>query len=444
MPTCRRKGLSLSVSTYVIGLMLAGAPTNAAAEPVQAVAPVPVAAPVQSAAPAPAAADTTAQETPVIVVRTPAATEEEQTPSAPVAGAIGTPLPDLPNLPGSETAAPDQAQQAGADDDEGGIIVTARRRYFKGDPLEGLNVASFQAVQAVDKAFVGPVAMGYKKNIPSPIRTGLRNFLTNIGEPIAFVNFLLQHRIGKAAETVGRFAINTTLGIVGLFDVAKRKPFNLPHRNNGIAYTLGFYGVGSGPYMFLPLIGPTTLRDVIGRVLDLMLVPTLAGSPFNKPAYALAAGTINSIDERAEADDTLRKLREESSDPYSAVRDHYLKQRQAEIDALHSHRKPKAEAKDAAAGAVSPEATPAEASSVAPVATDRVPPVAAEPETAGVTPGASPAAVSGDEASSGTEPPCVPDTVMTGMDDSAPAAATPAVPQPTAPGETLVPDAASN
>ena len=300
------------------------------------------------------------------------------------AAAPGYPaLPELPSLPGAQAtpaasadAATADAAAGQADDaDVDGIVVTARRRYFKGDPLAGVNVVSFQAVQAVDRAFVGPVAMGYKHHVPSPIRTGLRNFLTNIGEPIAFVNFLLQHRVGKAAETVGRFAINTTLGIAGLFDVAKRKPFNLPHRNNGIAYTLGFYGVGPGPYMFLPLIGPTTLRDVIGRVFDLMLVPTLAGSPFNKPAYALAAGTINSLDERAESDDTLRQLREGSSDPYSAVRDYYLKRRQAEIDALHSHRKPK---KDAAAPAVpaavseTPAASPAAAGAVtetAPAAT---------------------------------------------------------------------------
>lgn len=406
----------MSVSSLVLTLALAAAPAPQATDSAAASAPArsadtPAA---QAATPpaAPAAAPSAAGATGSAVV----------SPPVDPAGAAGYPsLPALPTLPGAPAASagtaagqPGAEEAADADADADGIVVTARRRYFKGDPLEGVNVVSFEAVQAVDKAFVGPVAMGYKHNVPSPIRTGLRNFLTNIGEPIAFVNFLLQHRVGKAAETVGRFAINTTLGIAGLFDVAKRKPFNLPHRNNGIAYTLGFYGVGPGPYMFLPLIGPTTLRDVIGRMLDLMLVPTLAGSPFNKPAYALAAGTINSIDERAEADDTLRKLREESPDPYSAVRDHYLKGRQAEIDALHSHRKPKKAPEGAEAPATAPEspAAPSEPAAVAPAPagvtlplTDRVPPVSGDAAQAVPAAGADDVV----DAPPAADAPCVPD-----------------------------------
>src|SRR3546814_1283739 len=76
-----------------------------------------------------------------------------------------------------------------------------------------------------------------------------------------FLNFLLQFKIGKAAETLGRFAVNTTFGVGGLFDVAKTMPFNLPYRRNGFANTLGFYGVEPGPYFYLPLIGSTTLRS---------------------------------------------------------------------------------------------------------------------------------------------------------------------------------------
>src|SRR3546814_2446438 len=91
---------------------------------------------------------------------------------------------------------------------------------------------------------------------------GLGNALRNISEPVNFLNFLLQFKIGKAAETLGRFVVNTTFGVGGLVDVAKTKPFNLPYRRNGFANTLGFYGVEPGPYFYLPLVGPTTLRDM--------------------------------------------------------------------------------------------------------------------------------------------------------------------------------------
>src|SRR3546814_4173394 len=97
-----------------------------------------------------------------------------------------------------------------------------------------------------------------------------------------FLNFLLQFKIGKAAETLGRFVVNTTFGVGGLVDVAKTKPFNLPYRRNGFANTLGFYGVEPGPYFYLPLVGPTTLRDMAGNGIALLVLPTTVGAPFNR------------------------------------------------------------------------------------------------------------------------------------------------------------------
>jgi phospholipid-binding lipoprotein MlaA len=130
------------------------------------------------------------------------------------------------------------------------IVVTARPDSEPGDPMLQLNAQSFQVVQDVDEALVGPVAMAYKDAIPKPIRHGLRNFLRNLTEPIVALNFLLQLKPGKAAETVGRFAVNSTIGIGGLFDVAKREPFKLPYRRNGFANTLGYYGVEPGGLSF--------------------------------------------------------------------------------------------------------------------------------------------------------------------------------------------------
>ena len=102
-----------------------------------------------------------------------------------------------------------------------------------GDPAEAVNEVAFGAAQSVDNAFAGPVARVYERGIPEPIRDGLQNFLNNLNEPIVFLNFLLQLKIGKAIETVGRFAVNSTIGAAGLFDVAIKQPFALPRRSNG-------------------------------------------------------------------------------------------------------------------------------------------------------------------------------------------------------------------
>jgi phospholipid-binding lipoprotein MlaA len=235
--------------------------------------------------------------------------------------------------PAGPTVQPIEGQPADEDVVQD-IVVTGEKGAPPGDPMEKLNAKSFQAVQSVDKAVVEPVAKAYNKGLPRPVRKGLRNFFSNIGEPIVFAAYLLQLKPGKAAETAGRFGVNSTLGFLGLFDVAKRKPFHLPHRNNGLANTLGYYGVGPGPYMYLPIVGPTTLRDIVGDTVDKMILPLSIGEPFNKPTYVIPATVLNQLGERAAFDETIQKLRKDD-DPYAAYRDLYLKQRQAEIDALH-------------------------------------------------------------------------------------------------------------
>lgn len=218
--------------------------------------------------------------------------------------------------------------------DPNAIVVTGRPSV-PGDPLHSVNEVSFEAVQTVDKAVVGPVSLTYKRAVPGPVRSGLRNFLNNLQEPVVFLNYLLQIKPGKAVETLGRFTVNSTIGAAGLLDVAKKRPFNLPRRPNGFAYTLGYYGVKPGAYMYLPLIGPTTVRDLFGRWGDLLVLPFAVGTPFNQPIYSVSTVTVRSMDERAEAEEQLVKLREEKADLYAAIRENYLQNRQAEIDALH-------------------------------------------------------------------------------------------------------------
>lgn len=247
---------------------------------------------------------------------------DAQVENAPVDPAQDLPAAPVPLSSGSpeETVGPD--------------IVVMARENVPGDPIAQINAQTFAVAQAVDDAVIAPIAMTYAHEVPLPVRQGLHNFLNNLDEPIVFVNFLLQLKPGKALRTVGRFAINSTLGLGGLVDVAKKPPFNLPRRSNGLADTLGYYGVGPGPYLYLPIIGSTTVRDLAARPFDLLILPTLAPAPFRNGAVAAAKGAGNALDERVNFDEDLRRLRDESDSPYEAVREYYLRRRQAEIDFL--------------------------------------------------------------------------------------------------------------
>lgn len=226
------------------------------------------------------------------------------------------------------------AQKAAAPPAATDVVVTGRRiGTTPGDPFENVNLQSYELTQKVDEAVFAPIALGYKRAIPSPIRSGLRNVLRNLDQPVVFLNYLLQIKPGKAAETFGRFAINSTIGAAGIFDIARRRPFNLPHRVNGLANTLGFYGVKPGPFFFLPFYGPTTLRDFFGFTTDRLILPIAVGTPFNTLVYSVPTTALRSIDRRAEVDDQIQDLRS-AGNPYAASREFYLARRQAEIYAL--------------------------------------------------------------------------------------------------------------
>jgi phospholipid-binding lipoprotein MlaA len=215
-----------------------------------------------------------------------------------------------------------------------GPPAEARHHHAEGDPLEGFNRSMFSVHQKLDKAIFRPAAMGYRHVVPKPVRSGLRNFFSNLSEPIVALNFLLQLKFGKTVETLGRFAINSTIGIGGLIDIAKLPDFDLPHRSNGFGDTLGFYGVKPGPYLFLPLIGPTTLRDFAGGQGDGFVLPFAVGKPFDRWQYQVPRGVIAGLDLRAESDDDLRALMDGAVDPYATLRSAYLQSRQGEIDQL--------------------------------------------------------------------------------------------------------------
>lgn len=302
--------------------------------------------------------------------------QQAPAPTPPPGAGVTDPAPQAPPETPPSTPADTANPPPPAPGDD--IVVTGESRPPPGDPMEKVNEKSFEAVQAVDKAVVGPMAETYKQAVPSPVRSGLRNFLSNLGEPVNALNFLLQLKPGKAAETVGRFAINSTVGVAGIVDVAKRKPFNLPRRTNGFANTMGYYGVGPGPYFYLPLVGPTTLRDALGDGLDRLVLPIAVGSPFNNPAYVIPAKVIDSLDGRAEYEAEVKQIRAQS-DPYAAVRDVYLCRRQAEIDTLRG-----LETMPCVLGATKPDKDKAPGAAEAPAA--EVPPAEAPPAGAETVP----------------------------------------------------------
>lgn len=213
------------------------------------------------------------------------------------------------------------------------IIIEGSYGPPASDPAEQINAESYRITQAIDQAFVEPLAYAYRDVLPDPIRDGLGNVVKNLGEPSNALNFMLQGKVGKAFETLGRLAINSTLGVGGLIDVAGKPGIGLPYRRNGFANTAGFYGVGPGPYLYLPVTGATSLRDIIGNTLDQFLLPVAVGAPFDRLEYGATYFVVNGLDQRLEFDAELAEIRA-TDDPYGVRRDTYLARRAREIAAL--------------------------------------------------------------------------------------------------------------
>lgn len=241
-------------------------------------------------------------------------------------------LPLAWSLAAAQDKPADRPQSPAGEPPMGEIVVEGQVGPPKSDPMEAVNEDSYRAVQAVDGALIEPLSHVYRDGLPGPVRDGLGNVVRNLGEPSNALNFLLQGKFGKAFETLGRLAINTTVGVGGLFDVAGKRA-DLPYRRNGFGNTLGFYGVGPGPYLYIPVSGATTVRDLGGRILDQLLLPAVVGEPFNRTEYAISYFVINGLDQRLEFDEEIASIRN-SNDPYRLRRETYLAQRRRDIAEL--------------------------------------------------------------------------------------------------------------
>jgi phospholipid-binding lipoprotein MlaA len=202
------------------------------------------------------------------------------------------------------------------------------------DPLEASNRQVLEFNEGVDRSVIRPVAEAYRDNVPAPVRTGVRNFVSNLNEPVVFANNLLQLRLLDAGHTLMRFYINSTAGVLGFVDVAT--PAGIERRSGDFGQTLASYGVPDGPFVMLPLLGPTTLRDAIGDGVDSLgnpvaLVTGYAFTPLASQLIGAGRGALGGITMRADNIETLDALRAESLDYYARLRSVVQQRRDAQL-----------------------------------------------------------------------------------------------------------------
>ncbi|EDM85118.1 MULTISPECIES: VacJ family lipoprotein [unclassified Limnobacter] len=199
---------------------------------------------------------------------------------------------------------------------------TSMRAPSESDPLEGFNRSVDGFNQVVDKAVVKPLAQGYDKVTPPEIKTVIGNFFSNLDDISVAVNNLLQGKPKAAGSDITRFALNTTIGIVGLADVATELGFQKNDEDFG--QTLGVWGMGSGPYLVLPLLGPSTLRDAPARFVDAPLDPLYHYDNVRVRNSLLVVNVVNTRARLLPATDLVERV---ALDQYAFVRDAYLKRR---------------------------------------------------------------------------------------------------------------------
>lgn len=196
----------------------------------------------------------------------------------------------------------------------------------KRDPMENWNRAVFKFNDTVDTYALKPVAKGYKNVTPGFVQTGVSNFFGNLGDVWTAANNLLQGKGAEGMSDVMRVALNSTFGLLGVLDIASEA--GLPKHKEDFGQTMGKWGVQSGPFVMLPLLGPSTLRDTVGLPLD------IAGDPwgYKDPVNVRNIGTVTRVvDQRAALLDASTLLEDAALDRYEFLRDGYLQRRQSQV-----------------------------------------------------------------------------------------------------------------
>ncbi|MFC3126396.1 VacJ family lipoprotein [Pseudoroseomonas globiformis] len=202
------------------------------------------------------------------------------------------------------------------------------------DPLEPMNRGLFVVHNGIDTVLLRPAAEFYRFLVPPPVRGGVRNALANLRTPVILVNDVLQGSAERAGTTLARFAINSTIGVAGLFDVAR--DFGLPGHTEDFGQTLAVWGLGEGPYLFIPVLGPSNPRDLAGFGVDMAADPMtwVVANPNNDSAWETASWIrtgLTAVDTRESLIEAIDSVNETSLDPYATLRSAYRQRRAQEI-----------------------------------------------------------------------------------------------------------------
>lgn len=220
-------------------------------------------------------------------------------------------------------AAADAAEAAPAPAAEAPSGVAAK------DPWRGFNRGSYAFNSVLDRALIGPVARAYRRVTPGPVRRGLGRMVDNLREPSTVVNEVLQGHPGRAVRASARFVTNSTVGVLGMFDVAGKA--GLERRRADFGQTLGRYGVSPGPYLYLPVIGPLNVRDGLGQVVDALTDPVSLATGGLGSDFGAGRVGVTALDTRAGAEATLTAIAEQATDPYATIRSAYSQSREAVV-----------------------------------------------------------------------------------------------------------------
>jgi phospholipid-binding lipoprotein MlaA len=207
-----------------------------------------------------------------------------------------------------------------------GLASPALAQSDANDPIEPFNRMIFSFNELIDLMLLEPASIVYG-HLPSPVRTGVRNVLDNLRSPVVFANDAMQGEGDRAGVTLARFMINSTVGMLGLFDLATE--FGYTKHREDFGQTLAIWGTGEGPYIVLPLLGPSNARDTAGIVVDAFALDPMG---YVAPADArIGRSAADGVDTRYRLDPAIRDLRQNSIDRYAAFRTVYRQRRAAEI-----------------------------------------------------------------------------------------------------------------
>ncbi len=196
------------------------------------------------------------------------------------------------------------------------------------DPLYYFNHAMYSFNDFLYFYALKPVAQGYKFIVPSPVRSGVNNFFFNLLFPVRFINTIFQGKLVAASDEMGIFLTNSTVGILG-FNQFAQKHLNMKTTNEDLGQTLGSYAIGDGFYLVLPILGPSTLRDAIGRAGDYFITPVNYVEPWE---LALGVNITDKINRTSFRLGDYEALKDASLDPYVAIKNAYIQNRRSEIE----------------------------------------------------------------------------------------------------------------